>query len=302
MIASRIANPHADRIAHHFTVDVEEYFQVAAMEPYVAREQWPSIPSRVELGTRLLLELLAERGASGTFFTLGWVAKHQPWLVREIADAGHEIASHGWGHERVTQLSPAEFRESVRRSKQDLESVIGRAVHGYRAPSFSIVRGGEWALDILLEEGYRYDSSLYPAARNGYGYEGGETDPYRVTRQAGVLDEFPPTTLQAAGRTVPAGGGAYFRLLPYALTRAAFHASERRGVPGMFYIHPWELDPDQPRIRVPFLTRIRHYGGQRGTTNRLRRLLREFSFQSVAQTLGLDHADRATPLPAGPRV
>lgn len=285
MTLPRTADSDTERIAHHFTVDVEEYFQVAAMEPYVARDQWSRIPSRVEVGTRILLELLAERSATGTFFTLGWVAKHQPWLVREIADAGHEIASHGWGHERVTLLSPAQFRESVRRSKNDLEAVTGRPVHGYRAPSFSIVRGGEWALDILLEEGYRYDSSLYPVARSGYGYKDGGTDPYRVTRQAGVLDEFPPTTLQAVGRTVPAGGGAYFRLLPFALTRAAFLSSERRGVPGMFYIHPWELDPDQPRIRVPFPTRVRHYGGQRGTAERLRRLLREFAFQSVARTL-----------------
>lgn len=275
------------RVRHHFTVDVEEYFQVAAMEPHVARSDWASIPSRVEIGTRLLLELLAERGQLGTFFTLGWVAEHQPWLVREIADAGHEVASHGWGHERVTTITPAQFRESVRSSKRALEDLTGAPVLGYRAPSFSIVRGGEWALDILLEEGYRYDSSLYPVPRSGYGYAGGGRDPYVIPRAAGQLHEAPPATLHALGRPLPAGGGAYFRLFPYAVTRAAFASAERRGVPGTFYIHPWELDPAQPRLPVPLTTRVRHYGGVAGTAGRIRRLLSEFEFRPMAETFGL---------------
>lgn len=279
-----------DRIRHHFTVDVEEYFQVAAMEPYVARAGWDDIPSRVDIGTRRVLELLAERGATGTFFTLGWVARRNPRLVRDIAAAGHEVASHGWGHEKVTTLSPEQFRESVRTSKAELESVSGQVVLGYRAPSFSIIRGGEWALDILIEEGYRYDSSLFPIARPGYGYVGGGRDPYVIERSAGRLGEYPPATLGTAPVLVPAGGGAYFRLFPYQLARWAFAAAERRGVPGTFYIHPWELDPDQPRLPVSWKTRTRHYGGLHRTVPRLRTLLREFDFQSIAETLSPTHS------------
>lgn len=266
-------------------MDVEEYFQVAAMEPYVDRKDWSAIGARVEIGTRQLLSLLAEHSATGTFFTLGWIAEKHPGLVRDIAAAGHEIASHGWGHERVTTLTPEQFRTSVRDSRKILEDVSGQAVRGYRAPSFSIVRGGEWALDILLEEGYTYDSSLFPIFRAGYGYRGGPQDPYVIRRTGGQLHEFPPTTLGVGKMLVPAGGGGYFRLLPYALAKWAFRATETRGVPGTFYIHPWELDPDQPRIPVSLKTRIRHYGGLERTAPRLRQLMRDFRFQSIAETL-----------------
>lgn len=273
------------RIRHHFTVDVEEYFQVVAMEPYVARSSWDSRASRVDATVMQLLELLAEHDARGTFFTLGWLAKRRPHLVKAIVEQGHELASHGWGHERVTTLTPAEFRTSVRDSKQELEAISGAPVLGYRAPSFSIVRGGEWALDVLLEEGYRYDSSLFPIFRSGYGYAGGARDPYALSRAPGVLHEFPPTTLGMRPFLVPAAGGAYFRLFPYHLTRLAFTAAEGRGVHGTFYIHPWELDPEQPRLPVSWKTRVRHYGGLGRTVPRLRRLLRDFRFQSIADTL-----------------
>ncbi|MES2177437.1 MAG: XrtA system polysaccharide deacetylase [Gemmatimonadota bacterium] len=272
-------------VRHHFTVDVEESFQVSAMEPFVSRSTWDDFPSRVDRGTRQLLELLARHHARGTFFVLGWIAKRHAPLVREIAAAGHEIASHGWGHERVTTLTPAEFRESVVSSKDTLEEIVGAPVLGYRAPSFSIVRGGEWALDILLEAGYRYDSSLYPVERTGYGYAGGSRDPYDVIRDAGVLREYPPATVSAVGKTLPAGGGAYFRHLPYRFVEAAFAQAARRGMPATFYIHPWELDTDQPRIVVPFKTRLRHYGGISRTAPRLARLLSTFRFQSIAETL-----------------
>jgi polysaccharide deacetylase family protein (PEP-CTERM system associated) len=272
-------------VAHHFTVDVEESFQVSAMEPYVSRSEWDAFPARVEVGTRKLLELLAERDAQGTFFILGWIAKRHPGLVREIADAGHEIASHGWGHERVTQLDPDQFRESVRTSKQELEGLCGTAVLGYRAPSFSIERGGEWALDVLLEEGYVYDSSLYPVRRSGYGFDGGARDPYVIRRDAGLLEEFPPATLELYRKVLPAGGGAYFRHLPYKLVHDALATAQRRAAPATFYIHPWELDVEQPRIDVPFITRLRHYGGMSRTVPRLRRLLSQFRFQAIATTL-----------------
>lgn len=272
-------------IRHHFTVDVEEYFQVSAFERYVPRADWERTSSRLVVGMRPLLDLLAERGARGTFFTLGWVAKYHPAVVREIAAAGHEVASHGWGHERVTTLTPQEFRASVRDSKRDLEDLVGAPVLGYRAPSFSIVRGREWALDILAEEGYRYDSSLFPVRRPGYGFAGGARHPHRVSTAGGTLDELPPATVKWGPAVLPAGGGAYFRLFPYQLVRAGFTAAERDGVPATFYIHPWELDPEQPRLDVPLKTRIRHYGGLHRTIPRIRRLLAEFQFQPIADTL-----------------
>lgn len=274
-------------VRHHFTVDVEEYFQVSAFEPYVARSQWDVLPSRVVLGVRAILELLAEHDARGTFFILGWIAERHRGLVREIAKAGHEIASHGTDHRRVTELTPEQFRESVRASKRVLEDVARQPVFGYRAPSFSITRDREWALDILLEEGYRYDSSLFPVRRRGYGFVGGQRDPHVLSRAAGELNEIPPATIQMAGQVLPAGGGAYFRIFPYAVVRAALRGAQRRGVPGTFYIHPWELDPDQPRVSVSTTTRIRHYGGLDRTESRLRRLLSSFRFGTISEYLSL---------------
>jgi len=273
--------------AHHFTIDVEEYFQVAALEPYVTRSDWDRLPSRVAPQMEQLLALLARHNAHATCFVVGWLAARQPDLIRTIARAGHEIASHGWDHARVTTLTPAQFRDSVRHSKQVLEEITGVPVAGFRAPSFSIVAGREWALDILLEEGYRYDSSLFPIRRPGYGYPMGQSDPHWIERAAGRLAEIPPATLRFAGLRLPAAGGGYFRLLPYGVVRAALRQCERRQVPGTFYIHPWEIDPDQPRIEVSWLTRARHYGGLRGTVSRLERLLTEFRFVPVSETIAV---------------
>ena len=272
---------------HHFTVDLEEYFQVAAFEPHIARSTWERFESRVVRQIGLLLELLDRHEARATFFTLGWVAERQVELIRAIARAGHEIASHGWDHARVTSQTPAQFRDSIRRSKATLEEITGEPVLGFRAPNFSIVPGREWALDLLIEEGYSYDSSLFPVRRPGYGYPSGSTDPHWLERPSGGggLVEIPPTTLQWCGMRLPAAGGAYFRLLPYGLVQAAFRQCERRGVPGTFYIHPWELDADQPRVRCSWLTRVRHYGGLRETAPRLDRLLAEFPFTAVRDTV-----------------
>jgi polysaccharide deacetylase family protein (PEP-CTERM system associated) len=272
-------------VAHHFTVDLEEYFQVSAFERTVSRSEWERFESRVAGQVAGLLELLARHEARATFFVLGWVAERHAELIRTIARAGHEIASHGWDHARVTTLTPAQFRDSIQRSKHLLEEITGVAVIGFRAPSFSIVRGREWALDILLEQGYRYDSSLFPVRRPGYGYPGGMPDPYWIERPAGRLAEIPPTTLQWAGLRLPAAGGAYFRLLPYGVVRAALRQCERRGAPGTFYIHPWEIDPAQPRLDVSWLTRVRHYGGLRRTLPRLTRLLTEFRFAPIRETV-----------------
>lgn len=272
-------------VTHFFTVDVEEHFQVSALERAVPRSSWDGQESRVARSVAELLELLAEAGVRATFFVLGWLARRHPDVVRSIVEGGHEVASHGWDHSLVTRQTPAEFRESIRRSKATLEDLGGKRVMGFRAPSFSIVRGREWALDQLLEEGFTYDSSLYPASRNGYGYRGGQADPHWLIRPAGRLAELPPATLKVGRWFLPAGGGASFRLLPYGVVRTAFRRADRRGVPGTFYIHPWELDAAQPRFQVGLGTRVRHYGGLARTRFKLRRLLNEFRFGPIGPSI-----------------
>jgi polysaccharide deacetylase family protein (PEP-CTERM system associated) len=279
------------QVRHYFTVDVEEYFQVSALEPYVGRTRWDAFESRVESSVERLLGLLAENDARATFFVLGWVAERHPALVGAIARAGHEVASHGWDHRKVTEQLPGEFRESVRRSKVVLEGITGEPVQGFRAPNFSIVPGFEWVFDVLIEEGYRYDSRLFPVRRPGSGYPDGQRDPHWIRRARGRLFEVPPATLRCWWWNIPAAGGAYFRLLTYALTRAAFSSAERRRVPATFYVHPWEVDPQQPRLAVPPPKRLRHYGGLRRVRRRLQRLLSEFRFTAVAD--GLAAADAA---------
>ncbi|HEU4648222.1 MAG TPA: XrtA system polysaccharide deacetylase [Gemmatimonadales bacterium] len=290
----------ATATAHFFTVDVEEHFQVSVFDRVVDRADWERLPSRVEANVDVLLELLDRHGTVGTFFTLGWIADRKPALVRRIAAAGHEIASHGWWHRRVSTLTAAEFREEVRRSKQTLEDVAGQAVVGFRAPSFSIVPGVEWAFDVLLEEGYRYDSSLFPIRRPDYGYPAAITVPHQLERAAGPLLELPMATTVLAGLRVPAAGGGYLRQFPYRLIARAFREHAAVGLPAMFYIHPWEVDPNQPRLSVPALTRWRHYGGLARTLPRLERLLREFRFTSVARHFAIP--DGPTALDAWTRI
>lgn len=274
------------QLYHHFTVDVEEYFQVSALESHVPRSAWDSIESRIDVGMDRLLGLLEQHDARGTFFVLGWLADRRPDLVRRIVDEGHELASHGWDHARVTTIGMGAFRESVRRSKDVLEQIAGIEVTGFRAPSFSIVPGLEWALNILVEEGYLYDSSLFPVARRGYGYPAGGRDPYWIDCAAGTLIEVPPATLRRFGMNVPAAGGGYLRLLPLGLTRAAVVSAERRNAPATLYIHPWELDPAQPRLDVPWTTKIRHYTGLAHTEKRLDVLLRSYTYRPITYTIG----------------
>jgi len=274
-------------VEHIFTVDVEDYFHVAAFEGVVARHDWGSFPSRIEGNLDVLLGLLARHGATATFFTLGWVADHHPLAVRRIVDAGHEVASHGYWHRRVDTLSPREFRDDVRASKAVLEDCSGAPVVGFRAPNFSIRPGCEWAFDVLVEEGYRYDSSLFPIRRPGYGYPAAPGVPHVVHRPSGSITEFPLATTRWRGASVPAAGGAYLRHLPFSVIRRAFREHDESGIPATFYVHPWELDPDQPRLPVPWLTRVRHYGGLARTLPRLERLLAEFRFTSAARCLNL---------------
>lgn len=272
--------------AHFFTCDVEEHFQVSAFDAVVSRTEWPNMAGRLDRSVPTLLEVLDRHGAKGTFFVLGWVARHQPNVVREIARAGHEIASHGFGHHRVCRSSPGEFRTDLRASKRELEDLTGVPVQGYRAPSFSIVPGTEWAFDILLEEGFRYDSSLFPIRRKDYGYPGTPPTPHVIRRAAGALLEFPLATTSLAGVSLPAAGGGYLRHFPLWLIQRAFREATARATQATFYLHPWELDPGQPRFDVDAITRLRHYGGLSRTRGRLERLLAEFRFTTIASAIG----------------
>lgn len=266
---------------HVFSVDVEEYFQVSAFDGSIDRARWPEFPSRVAASVDWLLEALEQHQARGTFFVLGCLVAQHASLIRRIQDAGHEIASHGWSHRKLTSLSRSEFREEIRSSKDALEWVAGAPVFGFRAPSFSLVPGLEWAFDVLLEEGYRYDSSLFPIRRPGYGYPGTPQRPHEIARRGGTLLEFPMTVLTVAGAQLPAAGGGYFRHFPYAVTRAALASYARRGTPATFYIHPWEVDPQQPRLPVSPITRVRHYAGLSKTLPRIETLLTEFRFTAA---------------------
>ena len=269
------------------TVDVEDYFQVSAMAPHIERETWDAQPCRVERNVQRLLALFAKSGARVTFFTLGWVAERYPQLVREIVAAGHELASHGYGHQRASDLSREAFFEDVRRAKALLEDIGGRPVHGYRAPSFSIGLGNLWAFDTLLEAGYRYSSSVYPVQHDHYGMPDAPRFPYEA--RPGLL-EIPITTTRVLGRNMPAGGGGYFRLAPYGLSRWALRRVndvDRR--PAIFYFHPWEIDPDQPRIPgISLKTRFRHYVNLDKTEARLGQLLRDFSWGRVDEVFDIN--------------
>jgi polysaccharide deacetylase family protein (PEP-CTERM system associated) len=290
---------HSNNTSHFFTVDVEEYFQVKALESAVSRSEWMSCPSRLARSMDALLARLDRYSASGTFFVLGWIAKHRPEVVRDIAAAGHEIASHGYWHERVTAQDHDAFREDIRTSKQTVEDLIGREVIGYRAPSFSIVPGCEWAFDVLIEEGYRYDSSLFPIRRRGYGYPNAPRVPHVIQRPAGSLAEFPLATTSIFRYPVPAAGGGYLRQFPLSIIRRAFREASDRSEPATFYIHPWEIDPGQPRLPVSVLNRIRHYRGLDGTLDRIDQLLEEFPFATIASYLPVLEERRATQLTAG---
>lgn len=271
---------------HHFTVDVEEYFHPTAMAPHFPIAVWDRLERRSPAVIDRLLDFLAVRGVEGTFFVVGWLAEKEPGMVRAVASAGHEIASHGYEHELVGRLGPERFRDSVRRSKAVLEEISGLEVLGYRAPSFSIVPGLEWAFDVLLEEGYRYDASLFPIKQHPtYGYPEADPDPHWIERPAGALAELPATTARLLGANVPASGGAYFRLLPYGLLRTGLRQAARRGVGGMFYIHPWELDDWAPKVAAPWHQRVRTFAGRRRSWSRLERMLGEFRFQRVDRTV-----------------
>jgi polysaccharide deacetylase family protein (PEP-CTERM system associated) len=264
-------------VANAMTIDVEDYFQVEAFASTIDRGDWESLPRRVERNTERLLQILAESNVKATFFILGWVAERHPELVRRVVVGGHELASHGFGHLRAAQQSPVEFRDDVRRSKRVLEDLGGVPVCGYRAPTFSIGGASNWAHAILAEEGYCYSSSVYPVKRDLYGTPEAPRTPFSPV--PGML-EIPLTALRLLGVDIPASGGGYFRLLPYPVSRALLHHARRvNDSPAIFYLHPWEIDAEQPRHKAaPWKSRFRHYLNLDRTEPRLRRLLRHFTW------------------------
>lgn len=270
-----------------FTVDVEDYYHVAALADAIPRETWPARESRVEANTERLLGLLAERGVRGTFFVLGWVAERSPGLVRRIAACGHEIGCHGFSHRLIYRQAREEFREETARAKRLLEDQIGAAVLGYRAASFSVTRESLWALDTLIDAGFRYDSSIFPIRHDRYGLPDARPDPHVFRAPSGrTLVEFPMSAARFLGVPVPVSGGGYFRILPYWVTRAGLRQiNHERGMPFTFYLHPWEIDPAQPRFKVTALSRFRHYTNLDRCEARLRRVLSEFAFASMREAL-----------------
>lgn len=276
----------AARPANVMSVDVEEHFHVAAFDRQIRPSDWEGMPSRVEANTDRLLRLFAEEGVSATFFILGWVAERHPGLVKRIAEQGHEVASHGYAHVPAFRQTREEFAADARRSKQILEDILSRPVLGYRAASFSIVKRNQWAFGELEAAGYRYSSSVNPIRHDIYGFP--DAPRFDFTPEGTGLRECPVTTLELAGTRWPCGGGGYFRLLPYGLFRWALGQVGRDGHPCYFYLHPWEVDPEQPRVAgASWRSRFRHYTNLHRTEPRLRQLLRDFSWGRFDQRLGL---------------
>lgn len=269
-----------------FTVDVEDYFQVTAFERHVSRDTWSDFESRVARGTHRLLDLLARHSTLATFYVLGWVAERFPELIRDIQSAGHEIGSHSYWHRLIYQLSPDEFRDDLVLSLRTIEDVTGEAVNHYRAPSFSITRRSLWALDILAAHGITCDSSIFPIHHDRYGIPGAKTHLHRLDTACGALWEFPPSISRVGRLNLPVSGGGYFRLYPLSFTARCLRQINRAGRPFIFYIHPWELDPDQPRVRAGTrLSRLRHRVNLASTERKLDRLLTGFRFGTVSQVV-----------------
>ncbi len=277
----------AREIVNAFTVDVEDYFQVSGFEKHVRRDQWDQYESRVVRNTHRLLRLLDRHGVKATFFILGWTGERYPQLVRDIHACGHEIGSHGYWHRLIYEETPEEFRADLRRSRDVLQEAIGQRVTAHRAASFSITKQSLWALEILVEEGFLVDSSVFPIRHDRYGIPGAEPRLHRLTTSAGPLWEFPPSVVRFAGLNVPVSGGGYFRLYPLAWTlyclRRLNHAQRQ---PVVFYTHPWEIDPGQPRMRQASpRSRFRHYLNLARTERRLDALLRQLRFGRVCDVI-----------------
>jgi polysaccharide deacetylase family protein (PEP-CTERM system associated) len=271
-----VSHRNTTTVVNAMTVDVEDYFQVSAFEPHVDKAHWQNLPGRVQANTERILELFDSYQVRGTFFTLGWVAERYPGLVRSIVDQGHELASHGWEHNRVSGQTPQEFRADAERTRKLLEDISGKPVRGYRAASYSIGPTETWGWDELAEAGYRYSSSIVPIRHDHYGMPGAPRFAFQTAQ--GRLLEVPITTLPVAGRKLNCGGGGWFRLFPYAFSRWALDkVNNEEGQAGIFYFHPWEIDPGQPRLKgLGAKTRFRHYLNLHRTYTRVERLLQDF--------------------------
>ena len=268
---------------HILSVDVEDYFQVEAFADTVDRGEWTTYPSRVEANTRRLLDMFDEAGAKATFFFLGWVAERHPSLVRETVARGHEPACHSYWHRLIYSLTPAEFREDTRRAKDVIEQACGEPVKGYRAPSYSVTRKSLWALDVLAECGFTYDSSIFPVRHDTYGIPNAPRAPFRVETGGGPLVEYPLTTFRLAfGPNLPVAGGGYLRLLPLWYTTLGRRISRNEGMPLILYVHPWEIDPGQPRLEGRAKSKFRHYTNLRRTYPRLKALLESHPHRAFA--------------------
>src|SRR5580658_1616069 len=266
------------------SVDVEDYFHAESFSDVVDRARWDSYTSRVEVNTRRLLELLATLNVHATFFVLGWVAERFPALVREIAAGGHELGCHSYWHRLIYKLDPAEFREDTRRAKSIIEQIAGQPVTGYRAPTYSVIDRSVWALDILTELGFTYDSSIFPIHHDRYGRPGAPRAPFRFQTPSGPMTEFPITTFRLAGHNLPVGGGGYLRLLPQLYTRMGLKRVLKEGLPVVIYIHPWEVDPEQPRLPGRLSSRLRHYTNLSKTLERFRNVLQAGNYTSFRES------------------
>ena len=278
------------------SIDVEDYFQVEAFAGAISPSDWDRFDRRVENNTLRMLDLLDEQHAEATCFILGWVAERYPGLVREIVSRGHEAACHSYWHRRIDRLTPDEFRDDTRRAKDAIEQAAGVGIVGYRAPSFSVTARSTWALEILVEAGFTYDSSIFPVHHDTYGIPGAPRRPFRVDTPAGPIIEYPMSTFRCAGQNLPVGGGGYLRMLPSWYTRLGISRLKAESIPLIVYVHPWEIDPQQPRVfdvlggRAPWKSRLRHYTNLHKMENRLRDLLLAHAPFSAFRDGGLEHS------------
>jgi len=276
-------------ILNGLSFDIEDWFQVENLKDAISFKQWEGCDLRVIQNTRRILSLLEKHQTRATFFVLGWIAEKCPSLIKEITAGGHEIASHGYGHELIYKLTPNEFHKDIKRSKEILESITATPILGYRAPSFSITPESKWAIDVLKDLGFTYDSSIFPTSfHNRYGFNGSSSLPFRF---GNGLFEIPLSTYRFGGANFPLAGGGYFRLFPYAYFRHFFQRLNKHGKPIVFYLHPWELDPGQPKMKVRFNYRLRHYVNLEKTEKRLEKLLKEFRFVPLINLVGNDFAN-----------
>lgn len=273
--------PDPPMVVNGLSVDIEDWFQVGAFERTISRDDWDGLVPRVERNSNAVIDLFERAGAKATFFTLGWVAERYPALIRRIVDAGHELASHGWDHVRVFTMSPAQFRDDLRRTRAVLEDLGGQKVSGYRAPSFSIDQRTPWAHEILAEEGYAYSSSVAPVVHDHYGWPEAPRFAFRPI-DGSALVELPVTTARLGGKVIAAGGGGFFRLFPYAFSRWAIRQVNYEARPAIFYFHPWEIDPGQPRVTdAPIRSKLRHYARLGAMEGKLERVIRDFRWGRV---------------------